>query len=49
MNRGFEPDFHSAAESSLSGAVNQMWKLCKSRWESRGTAKRYLHLRQMTG
>ena len=30
MNRGFRLDLHSAAESSLSDAVNGMWKLCKS-------------------
>jgi hypothetical protein len=30
MNRGFRLDLHSAAESSLSGAVNGVWKLCKS-------------------
>ena len=32
MNRGSGRYFHSAAESSLTSAVNQVWKLCKSWW-----------------
>ena len=47
MKRGSCADFHSAGQSSLVSTVNRVWKVCKSRRESPGTAKRYLHLRQM--
>jgi hypothetical protein len=47
VNRGCHSDFHSSEESSLAISVEQVWKLCKSRMESRDAIQRYYGDRQL--